>query len=171
MPTQHIDEITYYIFHFVDAAIITADGTDNGRIKTPNVIQTVNGGDIVNYEFLAASGYPSATGFSVAWFTDNTYATKIERNAPYSPFFNPPIPRITSFNVDENGWPTGEWTAEIYNLYQLTVNAPRARRGNVGENDDYFGLITIHQANYDKDTSRIVNDVDDGQFIINRGAI
>ena len=118
-----------------------------------DAIQIASNGETKTFNFRYKVGYPVATAFSVAWFSDS--ARTIPVSGPTSPVFSPAAPVVTTsidlLDIVED--------AERWKDATLTVVAPTVAAGGTEETPEYveyYGRITVRQSNFDRRTGTVL---------------
>ena len=118
-----------------------------------DAIQIASNGETKTFSFRYKIGYPVATAFSVAWFSDA--ARTIPVSGPTNAIFSPTAPEVpTSSELLDIIAEADAWKNAT-----LTVTAPVVAAGGTEQVPEYvifYGRITIRQANFDRSTGRVI---------------
>lgn len=100
---------------------------------------SVTGGDRAAIAFTYKTGYPFATAFSLAWFSDAGRTTS--KTAPGTVTITPATPTqpVTPDDTFRNG----------------TIAVETAAQDRT-EDDLFYGRLTIHQRNFNRNTGQVV---------------
>lgn len=153
---------------YVDKEIITVLTFYPATITVAEPLVVLANGEKHIFHFLYNHGFPFASGFSVTWYSDSARTIEITNGVPYDPVFSPATPTGSQFASTTN-----RLEREVL-LYQrakgisdgdllgvdgsLIITAPNVapKTEDTDEFAEFYGHITIHQADFNRQTGLVV---------------